>query len=86
LPRVWGNMMLILGSLGLGRALFMFLKATMGLRWIEAPQAASVLGTSLTSWAGTIVSVLVRSSIRSSGAITCTRLGLLSFYSSDQNS
>jgi hypothetical protein len=58
----------------------------MGLGRIEAPQAESVLGTSLTSWAGTIVSVLVRSSVRSSGAITCTRLGLLAFYRSDRNS
>ena len=51
-------MVLILGSLGLGRALFMFLEATIGVAGIEAPQAQSALGAFLSLWAGTIASVL----------------------------
>jgi hypothetical protein len=58
LPRRWGTLVLILGSLGLGRALFMFLEATMGVAGIEAPEAQSALGVFLSLWAGTIASVL----------------------------
>lgn len=58
LPRGWGALVLILGSLGLGRALFMFLEATMGVAGIEAPQAQSALGAFLSLWAGTFASVL----------------------------
>jgi hypothetical protein len=58
LPRRWGALVLILGSLGLGRALFMFLEATMGVAGIEAPEAQSALGAFLSLWAGTIASVL----------------------------
>lgn len=58
LPREVGILLLILGSLGLGRALFMFLQATMGATGFEAPEAQSALGTFLSLWSGTFASVL----------------------------
>lgn len=58
MPHGWAALMLILGSLGIGRALFMFLEATTGATGLEAPDAQSVLGTFLSLWSGTLASVL----------------------------
>lgn len=55
LPRGLSALILILGLLGLGRALFMFFAATMGAMGIEAPETP---GTFLSLWAGTLTSLL----------------------------
>jgi hypothetical protein len=58
MPHGWAALMLILGSLGIGRAVFMFIDATMGARGLETPEAQSALGTFLSLWSGTFASVL----------------------------
>jgi len=58
LPGGWSALPLALGLVGLGRALFMFFAVTMGSKGLEAPEAGDELGTFLSSWAGTLTSVL----------------------------
>jgi hypothetical protein len=58
MSRRWAALLVIIASLGLGRALFMFFEATMGAGGFEAPQAQSALGGFLTSWSATIASIL----------------------------
>ena len=60
MPHGWAALMLILGSLGLGRALFMFLEVTMGATGLETSEAQSALalGSFLSLWSGTFASVL----------------------------
>lgn len=58
LPGGWAALPLTLGFLGLGRALFMFFAVTMGSTSLDAPEAGDELGTFLSSWAGTLTSVL----------------------------
>jgi hypothetical protein len=58
MPRGWAALMLVIGSLGLVRALFMFLEATMGAMGLEAPEAQSALGNFLSLWSATVASVL----------------------------
>ncbi len=58
LPRGWDILPLVLGLLGLGRALFMFLEGTMGATGLGAPEAQSALGNFLSLWAETLASVL----------------------------
>ena len=57
LPRGWNAVPLILGLLGLGRALFAFFAATMGVTGLEAPEAQGPVGDFLSLWAGTFSSV-----------------------------
>ena len=58
LPRGWRMLPLVLGLLGLGRAFFMFFALTMGAPVLEAPEGQGELGRFLTSWAGTLTSVV----------------------------
>jgi hypothetical protein len=58
LPRGWSVLPLVLGLLGLGRALFMFFAVTTGATLFEAPEGQGELGSFLASWAGTLTSVL----------------------------
>ena len=58
LPGGWSALPLALGLLGLGRTLFMFFAVTMGSTGLNAPEAGDELGTFLSSWAGTLTSML----------------------------
>jgi hypothetical protein len=58
LPGGWSALPLAVGLVGLGRALFMFFAVTMGSTGLNAPEAGDELGTFLSSWAGTLTSVL----------------------------
>jgi hypothetical protein len=58
LPGGWSALPLTLGLLGLGRTLFMFFAVTMGFTGLNAPEAGDELGTFLSSWAGTLTSML----------------------------
>ena len=58
LPGGWSALPLTLGLLGLGRTLFMFFAVTMGSTGLSAPEAGDELGTFLSSWAGTLTSML----------------------------
>jgi len=58
LPRGWSALPLAVGLVGLGRALFMFFAVTMGSTGLNAPEAGDELGTFLSSWAGTLTSML----------------------------
>ena len=58
LPGGWSALPLTLGLLGLGRTLFMFFAVTMGSTGLNTPEAGDELGTFLSSWAGTLTSVL----------------------------
>src|SRR5918994_302417 len=58
LPGGWSALPLALGLVGLGRTLFMFFAVTMGSTGLNAPEAGDELGTFLSSWAGTLTSVL----------------------------
>jgi hypothetical protein len=58
LPGGWSALPLALGLVGLGRALFMFFAVTIGSKGLDAPEAGDELGTFLSSWAGTLTSVL----------------------------
>ncbi len=58
LPGGWSALPLALGLVGLGRALFMFFAVTMGSKGLEASETGDELGTFLSSWAGTLTSVL----------------------------
>jgi hypothetical protein len=58
LPGGWSALPLALGLLGLGRALFMFFAVTMGSTGLDAMEAGDELGTFLSSWAGTLTSML----------------------------
>jgi hypothetical protein len=58
LPGGWSAMPLALGLLGLGRALFMFFAVTMIPTGLDAPEAGDELGTFVSSWAGTLTSML----------------------------
>src|ERR687895_1594601 len=58
LPGGWSALPLAVGLVGLGRALFMFFAVTMGSTGLDALEAGDELGTFLSSWAGTLTSVL----------------------------
>jgi hypothetical protein len=58
MSRGWAALLLTIGSLGLGRALFVFLEATMGATVLEASEAQSALDEFLSSWSATVASVL----------------------------
>ena len=58
LPGGWSALPLAVGLVGLGRALFMFFAVTMGSKGLDAPEAGDELDTFLSSWAGTLTSVL----------------------------
>ncbi len=58
LPRGWSALPLTLGLVGLGRVLFMFFSVTTGSTGLDTPEAGDELGTFLSSWAGTLTSVL----------------------------
>lgn len=58
LPGGWSILPLVLGLLGLGRALFTFFAVTRGARVFNAPEGQGELGSFLASWAGTLSSVL----------------------------
>ena len=58
LPGRWSALPLTLGLLGLGRILFMFFAVTVGSTGLNAPETGDELGTFLSSWAGTLTSML----------------------------
>jgi hypothetical protein len=58
MSRGWAALILIIGSLGLGRALFVFLEATRGATLLEASEAQGALGDFLSLWSATVASVL----------------------------
>ena len=58
LPGLLSAVVLILGLLGWGRALFMLSVVTTGPTRSKAPEAQGILGTFLSLWAGTLASVL----------------------------
>jgi hypothetical protein len=58
LPGGWSALPLAVGLVGLGRALFMFFAVTMGSTGLNAPEAGDELDTFLSSWAGTLTSML----------------------------